>query len=205
MGIYDRYVLPRLVTCCCGTKPVLKQRAKVVPKVHGRVLEIGMGAGHNLPYYDFNQVDHVVGLDPCETSWKLAQPRVRSVPFDVEFMAGSAEEIPLDDASVDSVLLTFSLCTIPNPARALSEAKRVLKVGGELVFCEHGKAPDPEVAKWQDRVNPVWKRLFGGCHLNRDIPGLIEESGFSVTEMEKMYLPNTPRIAAFNIWGSASA
>lgn len=205
MGFYDRHVLPRLVTCCCGTKPVLKQRAKVVPKVQGRVLEIGMGAGHNLPYYDFNRVDSVIGLDPCETSWKLARPRVRAVPFDVEFMAGSAEDVPLEENSVDSVLLTFSLCTIPHPDRALAEARRVLKPGGKLVFCEHAKAPDADVARWQERINPVWKRLFGGCHLNRDIAGLIEGGGFVLDEVDRMYLPNTPRIAAFNIWGCASA
>ena len=120
-------------------------------------------------------------------------------------MPGSAEDVPLESDSVDSVLLTFSLCTIPHPDRALAEARRVLKPEGKLVFCEHAQAPDENVARWQERINPIWKRLFGGCHLNRDIAGLIESGGFIMDEVDRMYLPNTPRIAAFNIWGCASA
>lgn len=204
MGLYDRFVLPRLVTCACGTKPILRQRQKVVPKARGKILEIGLGAGHNIPHYDHAGVDKVIGIDPCETSWRLAQPRVQAAPFDIEFLAGSAEDIPLDDASVDSVLLTFALCTIPDPSAALHEARRVLRPGGQLVFCEHGKAPDANVARWQERVNPVWRRLFGGCNLNRDIPAIIQGSGFKLAEVEQMYLPGTPRIAGFNIWGVAT-
>lgn len=203
MGLYDRYVLPRLVTCACGTKPILRQRQKVVPLAKGRILEIGLGAGHNIPHYDHAGVDKVIGIDPCETSWRLAQPRVAAAPFDVEFLAGSAEDIPLEDASVDSVLLTFALCTIPDPSAALWEARRVLKPGGQLVFCEHGKAPDADVARWQDRVNPIWKRLFGGCNLNRDITAMVSGAGFELSQIEQMYLPGTPRIAGFNVWGTA--
>jgi ubiquinone/menaquinone biosynthesis C-methylase UbiE len=203
MGFYDRFVLPRLVTCACGTKPILKQRQKVVPRARGTILEIGLGAGHNIPHYDHAGVDKVIGVDPCEVSWQLAQPRVQAAPFEVQFLAGSAENIPLDDHSMDSVLLTFSLCTIPDPAAALAEARRVLKPGGQLLFCEHGKAPDASVAKWQDRVNPVWRRLFGGCNLNRDIPAMIDKAGFAVDDLQQMYLPGTPKVAAFNVWGAA--
>ena len=203
MGFYDRFVLPRLVTCACGTKPILKQRQKVVPRARGTILEIGLGAGHNIPHYDHTGVDKVIGVDPCEVSWQLAQPRVQAAPFEVQFLAGSAEDIPLDDHSMDSVLLTFSLCTIPDPAAALAEARRVLKPGGQLLFCEHGKAPDASVAKWQDRVNPIWRRLFGGCNLNRDIPAMIDKAGFAVDDLQQMYLPGTPRVAAFNVWGAA--
>ena len=127
MGLYSRYVVPRLVTCACGTKPIVRQRQKVVPQAQGRILEIGLGAGHNLPHYDHRQVDGVVGIDPCEESWRLAKPRVRAVPFDVEFKAGSAEDIPAEDESFDTVLLTFALCTIPDPAAAIKEARRVLR------------------------------------------------------------------------------
>ncbi len=203
MGFYSNYVVPRFVTCACGSKPIVRQRQKVVPRARGKILEIGLGAGHNIPHYDHERVNRVIGIDPCETSWKLAQERVTAVPFDVEFLAGSAEDIPLDDDSVDSVLLTFALCTIPDPLAALSEAKRVMRPGGELVFCEHAQAPDESVQRWQARINPLWKRLAGGCNLNRDIVGLIRTAGFDINELEQMYLPNTPRIAGFNVWGTA--
>ena len=203
MGLYSRYVVPRVVTCACGTKPVLLQRQKVVPKARGRILEVGMGAGQNIPHYDPRAVDSVIGIDPCEVSWQMAQPRVRQAPFDVQFVAGSAEHIPLDDHSVDSVLLTFALCTIPNPVQALAELRRVLRADGKLIFCEHSRAPDLRVTRWQDRINPLWKRLAGGCHINRDIVGFIRAAGFHIEELEQMYLPGVPKVAGFNVWGSA--
>lgn len=204
MGLYDRYVVPRLVTCACGTKPVIKQRQKVVPKAMGTVLEFGIGAGHNLPHYDSSRIDRVIGVDPCATSWELASERAANLDFDVEFIQGSALDVPIDDASVDSVLITFTLCTVPDPMAALREAKRTLKPGGKVYFCEHGLAPDERVAKWQNRVNPIWKKVFGGCHINRDTAGLLTEAGFKLDELEQMYLPGTPTIAGFNTWGEAS-
>ena len=203
MGFYSDSVVPRLVTCACGTKPILKQREKVVPMASGRVLEIGLGAGHNLPYYHASQVESVVGIDPCATSWKLAQPRAASLGVPLEFIEGSAEEMPLPDASFDSVLMTYSLCTIPDAHKALAEIRRVLKPEGRLLFCEHGVAPDPGVSRWQARINPLWRRLMGGCNLNRPIVDLIEQAGFSVKTLDQMYLPGTPRIAGFNVWGAA--
>jgi ubiquinone/menaquinone biosynthesis C-methylase UbiE len=203
MGFYSDSVVPRLVTCACGTKPILKQREKVVPMASGRVLEIGLGAGHNLPYYHASQVESVVGIDPCATSWKLAQPRAASLGVPLEFIEGSAEEMPLPDASFDSVLMTYSLCTIPDGHKALAEIRRVLKPEGRLLFCEHGVAPDPRVSKWQARINPLWRRLMGGCNLNRPIVDWIEQAGFSVKTLDQMYLPGTPRIAGFNVWGAA--
>ena len=203
MGLYSRYVVPRLVTCACGTKPIVRQRQKVVPQAQGRILEIGLGAGHNLPHYDHRQVDGVVGIDPCEESWRLAKPRVRAVPFDVEFKAGSAEDIPAEDESFDTVLLTFALCTIPDPAAAIKEARRVLRPSGKLVFCEHGEAPDANVAKWQNRVNPIWKVLFGCCNLNPNIVDIIDSNWFRLDNVDQMYLPGTPRVAGFNVWGTA--
>ena len=204
MGLYDRYVVPRLVTCACGTKPVIKQRQKVVPKAMGTVLEFGIGAGHNLPHYDSSRIDRVIGVDPCATSRELASERAANLDFDVEFIQGSALDIPIEDASVDSVLITFTLCTVPDPMAALREAKRTLKPGGKVYFCEHGLAPDERVAKWQNRVNPIWKKVFGGCHINRDTAGLLTEAGFKLDELEQMYLPGTPTIAGFNTWGEAS-
>ena len=203
MGFYSDKVVPRLVTCACGTKPILKQREKVVPQARGRVLEIGMGAGHNLPYYRAEQVERIVGIDPCSASWALAQPRATSLGVPLEFIEGSAESIPLPDEEFDTVLMTYSLCTIPDAQAALQEVRRVLKPGGHLVFCEHGEAPDASVARWQQRVNPLWRKLLGGCNLNRPITRWISDAGFSIGAMDQMYLPGTPRIAGFNVWGTA--
>ncbi len=203
MGFYSDKVVPRLVTCACGTKPILKQREKVVPQARGRVLEIGMGAGHNLPYYRAEQVERIVGIDPCSASWALAQPRATSLGVPLEFIEGSAESIPLPDEEFDTVLMTYSLCTIPDAQAALQEIRRVLKPGGRLVFCEHGEAPDASVARWQQRVNPLWRKLLGGCNLNRPITRWISDAGFAISALDQMYLPGTPRIAGFNVWGSA--
>ena len=203
MGFYNEVIVPRLVTCACGTKPILKQRQKVVPLAKGAVLEIGMGAGQTLPYYDSNSVTSLVGIDPCQTSWRLAQPRAKALGIPLEFVEGSAEGMPLPDAHFDTVLMTYSLCTIPDAGAALAETYRVLKPGGRLVFCEHGEAPDASVAQWQRRVNPTWRRLLGGCNLNRPIVSLIRDAQFRVGRFDQMYLPGTPRIAGYNVWGSA--
>ena len=203
MGFYDKYVLPRFINCACGTKPILKQREKVVPLASGTVLEIGIGTGHNLPYYDPARVQRLIGLDPSEKSWELAGKRAAQLGFDVEFIGLPSEQIPLDDASVDTVLVTYSLCTIPDPVAALLGMARVLRPGGELIFCEHGQAADTAVRKWQDRINPYWSKMIGGCNLNRDILALLAEGGFTVTESDSMYLPGTPKIAGFNVWGRA--
>jgi ubiquinone/menaquinone biosynthesis C-methylase UbiE len=203
MGFYDKHILPRFINCACGTRPVMKQREKVVPQASGTVLEIGIGTGLNLPYYDPAKVERLIGLDPSEDSWKLASERAAHLDFDVDFIGLPGEQIPLDDDSVDTVLVTFSLCTIPDPVSALHGMGRVLRPGGNLVFCEHGCAPDPSVRKWQDRLDPLWGKIAGGCHLNRNIPELLGAGGFHVTEMNTAYLPGTPRFAGYNFWGTA--
>ncbi|MEM6581357.1 MAG: class I SAM-dependent methyltransferase [Pseudomonadota bacterium] len=205
MGFYDNYILPRMLNCACGTKPIMKQREKVVPLAKGTVLEIGIGTGLNLPFYDADKVDRVIGLDPSEKSWELARKRTVSLDFEVEFIGLQSEQIPLDDNSVDTVMVTYSLCTIPDPVAALEGMSRVLKPNGSLVFCEHGLAPDPGVRKWQNRINPIWSKLAGGCNLNRDIPSLIESGGFAVRELSQIYIPGTPRVAAYNYWGEAQS
>ncbi len=204
MSLYDKYVLPRFINCACGTKPIMKQREKVVPLAKGTVLEIGIGTGLNLPFYDASRVARVIGLDPSEESWELAGERAAHLDFEVEFIGLPGEQIPLEDASVDTVLVTFALCTIPDPVTALKGMARVLRPGGSLIFCEHGKAPDSNVCKWQDRINPYWKRFAGGCNLNRDIPELLEAGGFAVSELHTAYLPGTPKFAGYNYWGSAA-
>ena len=203
MGFYDRYILPHMINCACGTKPITRQREKVVPLARGTVLEIGIGTGLNLRHYDSGKVDKVIGLDPSEESWNIARKRNPELPFELEFVGLPGEEIPLDDNSVDTVMVTYSLCTIPEPILALEGMRRVLRPGGQLVFCEHGEAPDPGVKKWQDRINPIWKAIAGGCNLHRPIPRLLEDSGFVISSMESMYLPSTPRIAGFYYWGLA--
>ncbi len=203
MGFYSRHILPRLIDCGCGTKPVLKQREKVVPLASGIVLEIGIGTGHNLPYYDAEKVERLIGLDPCEDSWKLAAARASALDLPIEFVALPGEQIPLDTDSVDTVLVTYSLCTIPDPVAALHGMHRVLKPSGQLIFCEHGVAPDAPVRKWQNRLNGFWGAFTGGCNINRDIPALLAQGGFEVDVLDEMYLPGTPRIAGYNFWGSA--
>jgi len=203
MGFYDKHILPRFINCACGTKPIMKQREKVVPLATGTVLEVGIGTGLNLPYYDASRVERLIGLDPSEKSWELAGKRAAQLAFDVEFIGLSGEHIPLDDASVDTVLVTYALCTIPDPIAALHSMGRVLRPGGSLIFCEHGMAPDAGVRKWQDRINPFWRRIAGGCNLNRDIPQILDAGGFKLADLESSYLPSSPKFASSNYWGSA--
>ena len=203
MGFYENRVLPHLINMGCGAPPILKQREKVVPRAEGRVLEVGMGSGLNLAYYDPSKIEFVWGLEPSEGMRRHAAPRLAEAPFEVKWLDLPGEEVPLDDDSADTVLLTYTLCTIPDFAKALEQMRRVLKPSGRLLFSEHGAAPDEGTRKWQDRINPLWKRLAGGCHINREIPRLLEDGGFKIDELDTMYLPNTPRIAAFQYWGSA--
>ncbi|MBI1210973.1 MAG: methyltransferase domain-containing protein [Alphaproteobacteria bacterium] len=205
MGFYDRYLLPPLLEFAMGAKPIRYQRRKVVPLAEGRVLEIGLGAGQNLPFYDATKVTHLWGLEPAEEMRARAAKRAREVKFPLEFLDLKAEEIPLEDKSVDTVLVTYTLCTIPDVNRALKGMRRVLKPGGRLIFCEHGEAPDESVRKWQDWMTPMWKKIAGGCHVGRPIPQLLREGGFTVEKMETMYLPSTPRPLGFNYWGTAQA
>jgi len=202
MGLYDRYVLPRVVHVTCGLKPNMRQRAKVVPRAHGRVLEVGIGSGLNLPFYDSAKVAKLWGLDPSPEMTRMARRAAISLPFEVEFIGLPGDKIPLEDCSIDTAVVTYTLCTIPDTAPALRQIRRVLRPGGELVFCEHGAAPDANVRRWQDRLNPVWKRLGGGCNLNRPIPALIEAGGFRIRSLDTMYIPGW-RPASFNYWGSA--
>lgn len=205
MGFYENRILPALIDMGCGAPPIAKQREKVVPQATGRVLEIGMGSGLNLPFYDPSKVELVWGLEPSVGMRRKAAPRVAKAPFKVEWLGLASEEIPLDDDSADTVLLTYTLCTISDFRSALAEMRRVLKPGGRLLFSEHGAAPDAGVRRWQDRINPIWKKIAGGCNVNREVPHMLEEAGFAIRQIDTMYLPKTPRIAAFQYWGYATA
>lgn len=204
MGFYDRHILPLVLNAAMGTKPIRYQRKKVVPNASGRVLEIGFGAGHNLPFYDASKVTHLWALEPAQEMRERAAERVSQSPIDLEFIDLPGEQIPLDNESADTVLITYTLCTIPDAMKALGEMRRVLKPNGSMIFCEHGEAPDADVQRWQNRLTPIWKSLCGGCHLGRPIPQMIRDGGWRVDHMETMYLPGTPRFAGFNYWGSAT-
>ncbi len=203
MSFYEEHILPHIINCACCAKPIMKQREKVVPAAEGRVLEIGMGAGPNLRYYDPAKVTHLWGLEPSKGMRRKARKAVEAAPLAVEFIDLPGEEIPLEDNAVDTIVLTFTLCTIPGAVEAMQGMRRVLKPGGRLLFAEHGRAPDEHVRTWQRRIEPVWKRIAGGCHLTRDIPDLIRQGGFEIEQLEQIYLPGTPRFAGYNYWGSA--
>ncbi|MDA7815166.1 class I SAM-dependent methyltransferase [Porticoccaceae bacterium] len=205
MGLYDKYILPHFLNCACGSKPIKYQREKVVPMAEGLVLEVGIGSGLNIPYYDAAKVDKILGLDPSEELNRMALKVAEDKGIPVEFILSGAEAMPLPDNHVDTVLVTFTMCTIPEVAAANKEMLRVLKPGGKMIFCEHGLAPDTNVSKWQSRIDPIWGKIAGGCHLNRDIPGLITAAGFEIEAMEQMYLPSTPKFAGYNYWGTAVA
>lgn len=203
MGLYDRYILPRLLDLACATPPIRKQREKVVPRASGRVLEIGMGSGLNLAHYDKSQVEALIGLDPSAELRRMAERRAREADVEVEWLGLEAERIPLQDASVDSIVMTYTLCTIVDTNAALSEMRRVLKPGGTLYFSEHGLAPSARVARLQARLSPYWKKLAGGCELHRDIPTLLRDASFELVELDSMYMPRTPRLMGHTYWGCA--
>lgn len=202
MGLYRKYVLPRLVHLACSGEPTTKQRMKVVPQARGRVVEVGIGSGLNLPFYDPDSVVKVWGVDPSPEMTAMAVDAAKGVSFSVEVVLAGGEEIPLDGSSFDTVLCTYALCTIPDPVAAVREMARVLAPGGRLLFLEHGLAPDAGVRRWQRWIDPAWRRLGGGCRLNRDIPDLLRQGGFEITGMEAMYIPGW-RPASYNYWGAA--
>ncbi len=203
MSFYEQHILPHVIDFACGDKVIMEQRQHVLAAAEGRVLEVGMGSGLNLRYYNPDKVDFVWGLEPSDGMRKKAHKNLQQSPVQVEWLGLPGEEIPLDSHSADTIVLTFTLCTIPDWETALEQMKRVLKPGGKLLFCEHGAAPDEAVARWQNRINPLWNKIAGGCHLNRKIPELITQAGFSIRELEADYLPKTPRIAGFRYRGFA--
>jgi ubiquinone/menaquinone biosynthesis C-methylase UbiE len=201
-GWYDRHVLPYLLDFACGMKPIRRQREKIVPRARGKVLEVGIGTGLNMRHYDKSRVSAIVGLDPALALHRIAAKRIARAGLAVELVSFSAEKIPIEDAAFDTVVVTYTLCTIPDPVAALKEMGRVLKPEGRLLFCEHGRAPDARVRRWQERLDPYWGPLAGGCHLARDIPALLAEAGFRIKELDTAYLPG-PRPLTFNYWGTA--
>lgn len=203
MSFYEDRILPHIIDKAWSVGQVMKLRSQVVPMARGIVLEIGMGSGINLQFYNPDKVDLVYGLEPSEGMRRKARNNLQASPVAVEWLGLPGEQIPLDDNSVDTVVLTFTLCTIPDYKSALAQMKRVLKPGGELLFLEHGESPDSDVRKWQHRITPGWKKLAGGCHLNRPITELIAEAEFDVEELNNFYMPKAPRFAAYIYKGRA--
>ncbi|MDA8862284.1 class I SAM-dependent methyltransferase [Gammaproteobacteria bacterium] len=201
MGLYDKYILPKFLNCACGSKPINYQRQKVVPLAKGKVLDIGIGSGLNIPFYNSDKIDKVIGIDPSHELIDLAKELANDCKASIELVIGSSESIPYPDNFFDTVLVTYTMCTIPNVAIANKEMWRVLKDDGRLIFCEHGLAPDKKISKWQNRIDPFWGKIAGGCHLNRDIQKLITDAGFSFESLDKMYIPSTPKFAGYNYWG----
>ncbi|WP_296447723.1 class I SAM-dependent methyltransferase [Rhodoferax sp. UBA5149] len=201
---YDRHILPHALDYACGLPMVGRQRQLVVPLAQGRVLEVGIGTGLNMRYYNKTRVTKITALDPALELHPLARERIAQAGLEVELLGLSAEQIPLPDASFDTVLITYTLCTIPDPLAALHEMRRVLAPGGQLLYCEHGRAPDESVRRWQERLQPLWGKFSGGCHLGRDIPALLLAAGFQLPDLHTRYLPG-PRPMTFHYWGVARA
>ncbi len=201
MGLYDHCILPRLTHLVMRNRRLASYRQRIAAQARGEVLEIGIGSGLNLAFYG-DAVRRVVGVDPSLPLVRRARREARKRRFPLEVLIGTAEALPLPDASVDTAITTWSLCTIPDPLKALREARRVLGPTGELLFVEHGEAPEPNVARWQDRLTPLWRRCTGGCHLNRPIDALVRQAGFAITSLEAGYM-GVPRFATFMYEGTA--
>jgi ubiquinone/menaquinone biosynthesis C-methylase UbiE len=202
MGFYAKYLLPCLIDRVMRDADAARLRAAWLPRARGEVLEVGIGSGLNLPFYSAD-VRRIYGVDPSRELVGMARRRAAEARVDVEFLLQSAEDpLPLGDGTIDTIVVTWSLCSIPDAGNALGGMKRVLKPGGNLIFLEHGRSPDPSVVKWQDRITPVWKRIGGGCHLNRKIDDLITASGFRISELVTEYRPG-PRPMTYTYQGCA--
>jgi SAM-dependent methyltransferase len=203
MGLYQRYVVPRLVALAMTNREFVPYRRRIASRARGRVLEIGIGSALNLPFYG-TAVSEVIGVDPSTALTRMARTRRAEVPFKFDVIECSGEDIPLESRSVDTVLTTWSLCSVADPHRVLGEARRLLRPGGQLLFVEHGRSPDSNVRAWQDRIDPVWTRIAGGCHLNRKMDELVSGAGFLIDDIRTGYAPG-PRLVTFLYEGRAQA
>ncbi len=202
-SLYDRHVMPRMITLACGQKGIEERRRQIVPLAEGSVFELGCGGGLNQPLYDPDRVESFAGIDPNEKLLDSARERARERGWTADIREGVGEEIPFADGTFDTAVCTYTLCSVEDPSKVLGELRRILKPGGRLLFLEHGRAPDASVAKWQDRIEPVWKPLAGGCHLTRPIGSALRGAGFEVEPLGQAYLDHTPKVMGWMEWGVA--
>lgn len=200
---YDAHVVPRVIKCACSSPAIMKIREQVVPLASGKVFEIGCGGGINQQFYDPAKVTAFSGMDPSEKGLDYAHEAAAEKGWQADIRLGYGEAIPFEDESFDCVVCTYTLCSVDSQAQTVSELRRILKPGGRLLFAEHGSAPDADVRKWQGRIEPIWKRLAGGCHLTRPIGSVIAMGGFNLTPLGARYAPKTPRWAGWMEWGEA--
>lgn len=203
MGFYARHLGPRLVSCACSLGAIEGEREKIVPRARGVVLEIGIGPGFNLPLYDPSRVERVIGVDPVEGFVALGRARRERSAVPVELLVAPAEQVPLPDDHVDTAVITYTLCSVEDPVAALREVRRVLRPSGQVLFLEHGLSNDEGVARWQNRLNPIWRPLALGCNLNRHVRSLVGDNGFRIDEIDEYYLPGAPKAVGFLSLGSA--
>jgi ubiquinone/menaquinone biosynthesis C-methylase UbiE len=200
---YDEHVVPRIIQCACSSPAIAALREKVVPLASGKVFEIGCGGGINQQFYDAGKVTSFAGMDPSAKGLDYARAAVAKKGWAADVRQGFGEAIPFEDGSFDCVVCTFTLCSVGDQAQTLKELRRILRPGGRLLYAEHGSAPDQGVRKWQDRIEPVWKRIAGGCHLTRPVTSAIAAAGFETHEAGERYAPKTPRWAGWMEWGEA--
>jgi ubiquinone/menaquinone biosynthesis C-methylase UbiE len=202
-NLWDRYVVPKLIGFCCAQPQIMKARSRIVPQATGDVLELGCGGGINMEFYVSNRIKTFSGLDPSPGLLEASYAAAQAKGMAADIRAGVGEAMPFADASFDTVLVTFTLCSVTNQAQTLSEMRRVLRPGGKILFLEHGGAPDPGVQIWQRRIEPLWKRIGGGCHLTRPVASAYEQAGYKLANVEKSYMPKTPRPFGWIEWGEA--
>lgn len=200
---WERHVVPRLIGCACSQPQIMKARSRIVPQASGDVLELGCGGGINMPFYDAAKLNSFSGLDPSSALLEASRAAAASRGLAADIRAGIGEAMPFADSSFDTILVTFTLCSVSDQTQVLHEMRRVLRPDGRILFLEHGRAPDENVYRWQRRIEPVWRRIGGNCHLTRAITGAYESAGFAIASSDRNYMPKTPRPFGWIEWGEA--